>query len=110
MKKITSLFIFNKVGSNGTPKVMVCINNDTFIAATWLAQQANLPIHLLSLLVGSSIDAIYFVKDEVLQAEVADDKGKVITPAKLCTKDNKVVKSFNIQFGTELMVAKLMAA
>lgn len=103
MKRITNLFTFNKVGSNGTVKTMVCINNDTFISATWLAKQAELPISLLSLLIGSSINATFYAKDEVMGQDAAE--ADVI-----CTDDNKVVKSFSLEFGTSLMVAKLMAA
>lgn len=110
MKKITSLFTFNKVGSNGEPKTMVCINNDTFVSAVWLAKESKLPIHLLSLLIGSSIDATFYIKDEVMTAAVLDDKNKEVTPAKVCTDDNKVVKTFSIQYGFELMTAMLKAA
>lgn len=110
MKKITSLFTYNKAVVGGGAKTMVCINNDTFISATWLAKESKLPIHLLSLLIGSSIDVTFFVKDEELSAAVLDDKNKVITDAVLCTEDNKVVKSFNIQLGFDLMCAMLKAA
>lgn len=110
MEKITSLFTYNKVVVGGGAKTMVCINNNTFVSATWLAKEAKLPIHLLSLLIGSSIDVTYFIKEEELTAAVLDDKGKVITPAVVCTEDNKVVKSFNIQLGFDLMCAMLKAA
>lgn len=110
MKKITSLFVYNKVGSNGEPKAMVCINGDTFLSAKWLATEAKLPIQLLSLLVGSSIEVTHFIKDEVLTEEVKDDKGKVVEAAKLCTEGGKIVKSFSIQLGADLMIAMLKAA
>lgn len=109
MKKITSLFVYNKV-VNGVAKAMVCINNDTFLSAKWLSNEAKLPVHLLSLLIGSSIDATFFVKDEAIQDAILDDKGKEVTPAVLCTEDNKVVKNFSIQLGADLMVAMLKAA
>lgn len=109
MKKITSLFVYNKVGSNGEPKAMVCINNSVFVSAKWLNTETKLPIHLFSLLIGSSIDVTYFIKDEVITPAVTDDKGKVITPEVLCTDEGKIVKSFVIEEGVNLMVAKLVA-
>lgn len=109
MQKITSLFTYNKVGANGEPKAMVCINGNIFISATWLAQSTELPINLLKLLIGSSIDVTYFIKDEVMVAEVTDEKGKVTSPPRLCTDDNKVVKSFIVEEGVNLMIAKLTA-
>lgn len=114
MKKITSLFIYNKV-VDGVAKAMVCINGNTaansgiFVSAKWLAQESKLPIHLLSLLIGSNIDVTFYAKDEVMVAEVLDGK-TVVTEAKLCTTDGKVVKSFTIELGFNLMCAMLKAA
>lgn len=104
MKKIGSLFTFNKVGSNGEAKSVACINGDTFINAKWLAAQTGLSTDSLTLLVGSSIDVTYFAVDEVLQAA----EGKI--EAKLCTKDNTIVKSFSVEYSIALTVAKMLKA
>lgn len=108
MKKITSLFTFNKVGSNGEVRAVACINNDTFVNAKWLASQTGLSVDTLPLLVGSSIDVVYFAVDEVLVASTGS--GKELIEAKLCTKDNTIVKSFSIEYSIALTVAKMLKA
>lgn len=115
MKKITSLFTYVKKNADGTvvldakgnPVLMACINGDVFISATWLAVETKLPIHLLSLLIGSSIDVKHFIKGEELAKAVVDAKGVTTTEAKVCTDDNKIVKSFSVEPSFNLMVAML---
>ena len=108
MEKITSLFTFNKVGSNGEARVSACINNGVFINAAWLAAQTGLSVDTLSLLVGSSIAIKYFAVDEVLTP--ATGEGKDAIAAKLCTKDNTIVKSFSVEYSIALTVAKMLKA
>lgn len=106
MKKITSLFTFTRVGSNGSVRVVACINKDTFINAEWLAKGAKLSIDNLDLLVGSSIDVTYFAIDEVLAD--ASGEGADLVEAKLCTKANTIVKEFSIEPSMALTCARIM--
>lgn len=102
MKKITNVFTYNKVASNGDIKLMACINNEVFVSAHWLETKCKISSKLFQLLIGSSIDATFFIKDEVISGDAEVEV--------LCTEEGKVVKDFNVQYSFELMCALLKAA